>query len=101
MSATPPCFRTLDRPGPGLATIAEPDGRVVLWSLNRPAIRPRPCAQCGTIAGRNYRLSDAYRRGARVPRLCRPCVERDSALRDGGEGLPTHAQLVTDAQSER
>jgi hypothetical protein len=30
MSETPPRYRTLDRPGPGRATIREPDGRVAL-----------------------------------------------------------------------
>jgi len=73
MTETSPRYRTRDRPGPGLATIEEPDGRVMLWTLNRRAIHPRPCAQCGAMAGRNYRPS-IYRDKA-TPRLCRPCVE--------------------------
>ena len=73
MSATPPRYRTLDRPGPGLATIREPDGRVALWSLNLRKVQPQPCAQCGLRAGRNYRPS--INRGKGTPRLCRPCVE--------------------------
>jgi hypothetical protein len=34
MRETPSRYRTLERPGPGLATIEEPDGRVALWALN-------------------------------------------------------------------
>jgi hypothetical protein len=73
MSATPPRYRTRRFPGPGLALIEEPDGRVTLWSLNRRPIRTFPCAQCGVPAGRNYRPSIA--RGKDTPHLCRPCVE--------------------------
>ncbi len=73
MRETPSRYRTLARPGPGLATIAEPDGRVALWALNLGAIRPRTCAQCGALAGRNYRPSIA--RLTDDPRLCRSCVE--------------------------
>jgi len=75
MSETPPRHRTRDRPGPGLATIEEPDGRVALWSLNLRGTHPRPCAQCGVIAGRNYRPADTHGRSGRGLRLCRPCVE--------------------------
>jgi hypothetical protein len=70
---TPPRYRTLARPGPGLATIVEPDGRVRLWSLNRRATRPMPCARCGALAGRNYR--PAVARAGAAPRLCHCCVE--------------------------
>lgn len=73
MTDTPPRYRTLAHPGPGLATIAEPDDRVALWSLNLRGTHPRPCAQCGAFAGRNYRPSIA--RLTDDPRLCRPCVE--------------------------
>ncbi len=73
MSETPPRYRTRDRPGPGLATIQEPDGRVALWTLNRRAINTARCARCGAAAGRHYRPSVARDRDA--PRLCRPCVE--------------------------
>jgi hypothetical protein len=79
MTETPPRYRTLDRPGPGLATIQEPDGRVTLWSLNLRAHYPRTCAQCGALAGRNYRPTLGRRTDH--PRLCRPCVE------DVAEGL--------------
>jgi hypothetical protein len=75
MSETSPCYRPLDRPGPGLATIAEPDGRVALWSLNLRALHPRTCAQCGVVAGRNYHPANSYGRGTGAPRLCRACVE--------------------------
>ena len=74
MSETPR-YRTLARPGPGLALIAEPDGREALWSLNRRGVHPMPCAQCGAVAGRNYRPAYAGGRGKGTPRLCRPCVE--------------------------
>jgi hypothetical protein len=73
MREPPSRYRTLDRPGPGRATIAEPDGRVALWTLNLRAIYPRTCAQCGVLAGRNYRPSLA--RHKEDPRLCRACVE--------------------------
>ena len=75
MSETPPAYRTLARPGPGFATIQEPDGRVALWSLNRRGTHPWPCVQCGVIVGRNYRPANPYGRGKDSPRLCRPCVE--------------------------
>ncbi len=80
MGETPPRYRTLDRPGPGLATIREPDGRVMLWSCVLRGRRFRPCAQCGVVAGQTYRPSIA--RGRDTPRLCRPCVEgvADSSL---------------------
>ncbi len=73
MGETPPRYRTLDRPGPGLATIREPDGRVALWSLNLRKVQPQPCAQCGMVAGRTYHPS--IKRVKDNPRLCRPCVE--------------------------
>ncbi|HEY8600665.1 MAG TPA: hypothetical protein VIL85_19670 [Thermomicrobiales bacterium] len=79
MSETLPRYRTLDRPGPGLATIREPDGLVALWSLTRVATHSRRCAQCGAIAGLSYRPS--IQRGKDTPRLCRPCVE----------GAPAHS----------
>jgi hypothetical protein len=73
MSETSPRYRTRDRPGPGLATVEEPDGWVRLWALNWRGNRPQPCAQCGALAGQNYRPSVA--RANTAPRLCRPCVE--------------------------
>jgi hypothetical protein len=73
MSEPPPRYHTLDRPGPGLATIAEPDGRVLLWSLSFRSTHNRPCAQCGVQGGRIYRPS--IYRGKDTPCLCRPCVE--------------------------
>jgi hypothetical protein len=73
MSETPPRYRTRRFPGPGLALIEEPDGRVALWSLNRRAAHRRTCAQCGVSVGRNYRPS--VPRPKDDPRLCRPCVE--------------------------
>ncbi len=83
MTATPPRYRTLARPGPGLATIREPDGRVALWSLNRRGSHPWPCVQCGVIAGRNYRPAHPYGRGQGTQRLCRPCVEGVTDARAG------------------
>jgi len=73
MTETALGYRTRDRPGPGLATIEEPDGRVMLWSLNLRKAHATPCAQCGALAGRNYR--PPLPRGPGSPRLCRPCVE--------------------------
>jgi hypothetical protein len=75
MTATPPRYRTLDRPGPGLATIQGPDGRVALWSLNLRGNHARPCVQCGVVAARNYRPGYAGGRSRGSPRLCSPCVE--------------------------
>ncbi len=73
MTETPPRYRTLDRPGPGLALIAEPDGRQELWSLNQRGARLRLCAQCGTMTAQMYH--PALVRGPHRPHLCRPCVE--------------------------
>ena len=73
MTATPPRYRTRDRPGPGLATIQEPEGRVRLWSSVRQANKVRTCAQCGALVGWFYRPS--LYRGKDTPRLCRACVE--------------------------
>jgi hypothetical protein len=73
MSETPPRYRTLDRPGPGLATIREPDGWVLLWALTRRPTHSRRCAQCGVIAGLSYRPS--IYRGKDTPRLCPSSVE--------------------------
>jgi hypothetical protein len=89
MSETPPRYRTLDRPGPGLATIEEPDGRVTLWSLDLRAGRFRPCARCGTLATRMYHRMGAQHDKAKRPRLCRPCVE------DVAEGLEIRAHMCT------
>ena len=75
MTATPPRYRTLDRPSPGLATIAAPDGRVALWALNQRARRPAACAQCGAVSAWNYRPANPHRRGKGDGCLCRPCVE--------------------------
>ena len=76
MGETPPRYRTLDRPGPGLATIREPDGRVELWSRTMNGSTIRTCVQCGVATGLFYRPS-LYRRAQETPRLCRPCVEGD------------------------
>ncbi len=73
MSETPPRYRTLARPGPGFATIEEPDGRVMLWSCVLQGNKVRACAQCGAPVGWFYRPS--LNRGKDSPRLCRPCVE--------------------------
>ena len=73
MTEPPPRYRTLDRPGFGLATIAEPTGRVALWTLVRRGSKTRRCAGCGTTVTRYYRPS--LYRGKGEPRLCRPCVE--------------------------
>ncbi len=77
MTETPPRYRTLDRPGSGLATIREPDGRVALWSCVLQGNKMRMCAQCGATVGRFYRPS--LNRGKDTPRLCRPCVEGTAA----------------------
>lgn len=74
MSETPPRYRTRDRPGPGLATIAEPDGREVLWVLNRGE---RHRATCAVPRGRGALLLPREHlppepgRGALVPPLRR------------------------------
>ncbi len=73
MTETPPRYRTLARPGPGLALLAEPDGRQELWSLNQRGARLRRCAQCGTMTAQLYH--PALVRGPPRPHLCRPCVE--------------------------
>jgi hypothetical protein len=73
MGETPPRYRTLRYPGPGLAPIAEPDGRVALWSRKRWALSPRTCAQCRALSLRHYRPSP--NRGKDGPRPCRPCAE--------------------------
>ena len=75
MSTTPPRYRTLDRPGPGLARIAEPDGRVALWSLNLRGRRFRSCAQCGAVTTRVYHRAISQGRLQGRTRLCRACVE--------------------------
>jgi hypothetical protein len=75
MSATPPHYRTLDRPAPGLATITEPDGREALWVLNRGERHRATCAQCGAVVPRYYYPSNTHRRARNGARLCRPCVE--------------------------
>ncbi len=73
MTATPPRYRTLDRPGPGLALIAEPDGRVMLWALTLRGTKRYACSQCGVVSGWHYHPS--LKRGKGGPRLCCPCVE--------------------------
>ena len=73
MTAIPPVYRTLDRPGLGLAVIAAPDGLVRLWAVNRHASPWARCAQCGGDAAWHYRTPLAPAR--RGPHLCRPCVE--------------------------
>ena len=75
MSETPPRYRTLDRPGPGLATIQEPEGRSRLWSLNLRSGSPRPCASCGVVGTRMYHRAASHGRNKAAPRLCRLCVE--------------------------
>ena len=72
---TPPRYRTVARPGPGLAMIAGPDGRATLWSLDLRASRARPCARCGTSATRLYHRASAHGPTRDATRLCRPCVE--------------------------
>jgi hypothetical protein len=73
MTALPVAYRTLARPGLGLALIAAPDGRVQLWAVNRHASPWAVCAQCGAAAAWHYRTPLAPAR--RGPHLCRPCVE--------------------------
>ena len=73
MTETALGYRTRDRPGPGLATIQEPEGRVMLWSRTMQGSTIRTCIQCGMATGLFYRPS-IYRDKA-TPRLCRPCVE--------------------------
>jgi len=73
MGETTPRYRTLDRPGPGLATIAEPDGREAVWALNQRGARLQLCAQCDVMDAQMYR--PALVRGPAGPYLCRPCVE--------------------------
>lgn len=75
MTATPPRYRTLDRPSPGLAMIAEPDGRVALWALSLRGRRFRPCVQCGQVSSRTYHSVPGKGPIADPRRLCRPCVE--------------------------
>jgi len=84
MGETPPRYRTLDRPGPGLATIAEPDGRVGLWSRTMRGGTIRTCSRCGVATGLFSRPS-LYRKAQDTPRLCRPCVEGTArAARESG-----------------
>lgn len=75
MTETAPRYRTLARPGPGLALIEEPDGRVALWSRTLRGNNRRACVECGAVTGRFYRPANPYGRGPAGPRLCRPCVE--------------------------
>lgn len=75
MAETPPRYRTVERPGPGLAAIAAPDGRVELWAVNQRARRPATCAQCGAVSIWNYRRSNPHRRRKDDGCLCRACVE--------------------------
>ncbi len=75
MSETPPRYHTLARPGPGLATIQEPNGREELWVVNRVAGTSVTCAQCGVVVSRYYFPSNTHRRTRGGPRLCRLCVE--------------------------
>ncbi len=73
-------YRVIARPGPGLATIAEPGGRVGLWSLTRVGGRHfTTCARSGEVAKRFYRPSLMHHRGVGSVRLCRACVEGDTA----------------------
>jgi len=75
MTETAPGYRTLARPGPGLALLVEPDGREELWVVNRVARKSATCAQCGAVVARYYYPSNTHRRTRGGPRLCRPCVE--------------------------
>ncbi len=75
MTEPAPRYRILDRPGPGLALLAEPNGREELWVVNRVAGKSAICAQCGAVVARYYYPSNTHRRTRGGPRLCRPCVE--------------------------
>ena len=70
-------YRTIGRPGPGLAVIAEPDGRERLWSRLRSARSTAICANCGRPAAPGYRPSLAVP-GERGLRLCAACVLGDA-----------------------
>jgi hypothetical protein len=69
-------YRTIRRPGPGLAIIAEPDGRERLWARLRSARRTFVCANCGAPAAPGYRPS-VPRAGEPGLRLCVACVVGD------------------------
>jgi hypothetical protein len=64
---------------PGLALVAEPDGREDLWVLNLWATPPVLCICCGAATVRHYRPAAAFGRGSAGSRLCRSCVEGELA----------------------
>jgi hypothetical protein len=66
-------YRTIGRPGPGLALVAEPEGRERLWARLRRAQLARPCANCGRPAAPGYRPSIQSPREPCV-HLCAACV---------------------------
>jgi hypothetical protein len=70
-------YRTILSPGPGLALVAEPDGRERLWARLRSTPRAAACANCGRLASPGYRPS-APRPGEPRVRLCAACVEGDA-----------------------
>jgi hypothetical protein len=66
-------YRTIRRPGPGLAIIAEPGGRERLWARLRSARLTSICANCGRPATPGYRPSIALPDEQGL-RLCAACV---------------------------
>ena len=70
-------YRTIARPGPGLALIAEPDGRERLWARLRRVPRGSICANCGQPAVPGYRPSIALPDEPGL-RLCVACVLGDA-----------------------